>query len=341
MVRMSVPGQQELSLRPGRFEYKRLVWALVISLALHGVGYSGYEFTRKVLPVWMARVKFLAALAHALQAQKQNPPPPPQPTSVPLVFVEVNPQAATAEAPKDAKYYSSQNSKAADASNKADTDTPEIKGEQDKVVKTEDAPRKFTPLQPTPAPPKEEKTELAKENKPAEQAKPKPKIGDLAMAKPTTELQQPDSGRDEHTRPRTIAEAKMRQAQNNNMMPGQKMKQDGGVRNHQDFHAVNARVTGFGEYDRAFIEAVEEHWFSLLDDRNYAYDRTGKVVLQFRLTYDGRVTDMEIVQTTVGQTLAYLCQLAVMDNVPYERWPSDMRRELGDSRNVQFTFYYY
>ncbi len=336
---MSVPGQQELSLRPGRFEYKRLVWALVISLVLHVVGYGGYQFSRNVLPAWMARIKFLSALAHAMQAQKQNPPPPPQPTAVPLVFVEVNPQAATTEAPKDAKYYSSQNSKVADVSNKADTDTPEIKGEQDKVVKADDAPRKFTPLQPSPAP-KDEKSEVAKEDKPAEKAKPKPPVGDLAMAKPTTELQRPDTGTDEHTRPRTITEAKMRQQQNNNMMPGEKMKQEGGVHRHLEISSFDAKSTSYGEYDRAFIEAVEQHWFNLLDDKNYAFDRTGKVVLQFRLTYDGRITDMSIAQTTVGQTLAYLCQLAVMDNVPYEHWPSDMRREIGDSRNIQFTFYY-
>ena len=338
MVRMSVPGQQEMSLRPRRFEYKRLGWALLISLLIHAFLYGGYQFSRNVLPVWMAHVKFLAALAHELQARQQKPPPPPQPTAVPLVFVEVNPQAATAEPPKDAKYYSSQNSKASDSSNKADTDTPEIKGNQDKVVKTDDAPRKFAPLQPSPAP-KEEKTELAKEDKPAEKARPKPPIGDLAMAKPTTELQRPDTGQDEHTRPRTIAEARMRQQRNNNMMPGEKMKQEGGVRHHLEISSFDAKATSFGEYDRAFIEAVEQHWFDLLDDKNYAYDRTGKVVLQFKLTYDGRITDMTM-QSTVGQTLGYVCELAVLDNVPYERWPSDMRHELGNSRTIQFTFYY-
>jgi hypothetical protein len=324
-----------MSLRPGRFEYKRLAWALLISLIVHLFCYGGYEFTRKVLPGWLERIKFLAALAHRLEEKKQTPPPPQQPTQVPLVFVEVNPETATPEPPKDAKYYSSHNSKAANPDTQADTDTPKITGEQEHVAKTEDASRKFTPLQPAP-PPKPD--QVAKEDKPSEQAKPKPPVGDLAMAKPTPALR-PDTGTAEQTRPRTLTEARMRQQQSN-PMPGQKMKQEGGVRRHLQISSLDAKATPFGEYDRAFVEAVEQRWFDLLDSRQFALDRTGKVVLQFRLTYDGRITDMEIAQTTVGETLAYVCRLAVTDPAPYEKWPSDMRREVGDSRNIQFTFYY-
>jgi hypothetical protein len=323
-----------MSLRPGRFEYKRLAWALLISLMIHLVFYGGYEFTRRVLPGWLERVKMLAALGHQLEARKP-PPPPPHPTEPPLMFVEVTPQAATPEPPKDAKYYSSQNSKAANPDADADRDVPRISGTQEHVPKTEDAPRKFTPLQPSPAPKQEP---VAKEEKPAEQARPKPPVGDLAMAKPEPVLR-PDTGKAEQTRPRTLVEAKMRQQQNN-QIPGEKMKQEGGVRHHLEISSVDAKATPFGEYDRAFIDAVEQRWFDLLDSRQFALDRTGKVVLQFRLTYDGRITDMQIAESTVGETLAYVCQRAVTDPAPYEKWPSDMRREIGDSRNIQFTFYY-
>jgi hypothetical protein len=319
-----------MSLRPGRFEYKRLAWALAISLAFHLFCFGGYEFARKVLPGWLEHIRFLAALAHRLEAKRQNPAPP-QLTQPPLVFVEVNPAAATAEPPKDAKYYSSQNSKAANPDNEADKDLPKITGQQVHVPKTEDAPRKFTPLQPSPAP-------AAKEEQQAEQAKPKPAVGDLAMAKPEPKLK-PDTGLAEKTRPRTIVEAKMRE-QENNQMPGQKMKQEGGVRRHLAISSLDTKATLTGAYDRAFIEAVQQHWYDLLDSQQFALDRTGKVVLQFRLNYDGRITDMEIAQTTVGETLAYVCQLAVTDPAPYLKWPADMRREIGDSRNIQFTFYY-
>jgi hypothetical protein len=317
-----------MSLRPGRFEYKRLAWALVISLAFHLMCFGGYEFTRKVLPGWLERVKFLAALAHELELKKKTPPPPP-PSEAPLMFVEVNPAVATPEPPKDAKFYSSQNSKAANPDTEADKDIPKIDGTQEHVPKAEDAPRKFVPLQPSPAPASQEQNE--------ERAKPKPPVGDLAMAKPDPELK-PDIGKAEKTRPRTVAEAKMRQPQN--QLQGQKSKQDGGVRRHQLVPSFDAKVTLFGEYDRAFIDAVQTRWNDLLDSQQFALNRTGKVVLQFRLNYDGRISDMQIAETTVGETLAYVCQLAVTDPAPYMKWPSDMRREIGDSRYIQFTFFY-
>jgi hypothetical protein len=247
-----------------------------------------------------------------------------------LVFVEVNPEVATPEPPKDAKFYSSQNSKAANPDTEADTDTPKIDGTQEHVVKAEDAPRKNTPLQPAPAPPSQEQ--------PEEHAKPKPPVGDLAMAKPNLELQ-PDTGTAEKTRPRTIVEAKMRQPQNNQMQ-GQKIKQDGGVRRRLQISAFDAKATPFGEYDRAFIDAVQTRWNDLLDSQQFALNRTGKVVLKFQLHYDGRISDMEKVDSTVGDTLTYVCQSAIMDPAPYLKWPSDMRREIGDTRSITFTFYY-
>src|SRR5579871_2618676 len=106
-VRMSVTGLEETSLRPGRFEYKRLVWALVISLVIHGGGYGGYRLTRAVLPGLLQRYKILAAVANALH--KKPIAQPLTPSEPPLAFVEVNPTFAAPEPPKDAKYYSSQN----------------------------------------------------------------------------------------------------------------------------------------------------------------------------------------------------------------------------------------
>jgi len=326
-----------MSLRPGRFEYKRLGWALLISLMFHLLCYGGYEFTRTVLPVWMERVKFLAALAHQLEKKKVVTPPPVA-TEPPLMFVEVNPAAATPEPPKNAKYYSSQNSKAANADSQLDTDIPKIAGQQEHVPKTEDAPRKSIPLQPSPAPQKE--AQKAEQEQPAEQAKPKPPVGDLAMAKPEPNLR-PETGTAEQSRPRTLIEAKMRQQQQNNQIPGQKMKQDGGVRHRSILPSLDAIGTSFGEYDRQFIDAVQNHWYDLLDSQQFALNRTGKVVLKFRLHYDGRISDMEMKESTVGETLAYVCELAVTDPAPYAKWPGDMRREIGgDSRDITFTFYY-
>lgn len=320
-------------MRPGRFYNKRLTWALIISLLFHGMCFGGYEFSRTILPGWLARVKILAALAEQLR-KKPAPPAQPQPSEPPLVFVDVDPAAATPEPPKDAKYYSAKNSQAANP-DVADNDIPKITGHQEVVPKAEDIKRAATPLRPS-APPME--AQKGQQEQPAEKAKPKPVVGDLAMAKPEPKPQ-PEPAKEEQTRPRTLVEARMREAQRN-QVTGEKMKQDGGVRRRLSLSAFDAKATPFGAYDQAMIDAIQQRWDSLLDSRQFALDRTGKVVVEFTLHPDGRVSDVNIVSTTVGDTLAYICRLAITDPAPYMAWPTDMRLQIGEERHITFTFSY-
>jgi hypothetical protein len=118
------------------------------------------------------------------------------------------------------------------------------------------------------------------------------------------------------------------------------MKQDGGVRRTLGMVSLDAKATPFGAYDAMLIEAISQRWYTLLDQREYASDSRGRVVLNFRLHYDGRVTEMTVAENTAGEVLGLICQKAVLDPAPYAAWPGDMRRMLGDSRKVQFTFYY-
>jgi hypothetical protein len=105
--------------------------------------------------------------------------------------------------------------------------------------------------------------------------------------------------------------------------------------------SLDAKATPYGEYDRALIQAVQQSWYRLLDDRGYASDSRGKVVLQFVLHPDGRVTDLKVAEnTTTEQLLGIICRIAVEDPAPFQDWPSDMRRMLGDTRRIEFTFYY-
>jgi hypothetical protein len=104
---------------------------------------------------------------------------------------------------------------------------------------------------------------------------------------------------------------------------------------------MDTKATPFGAYDAALVEAISKRWFALLDQRDYASDSRGKVVLQFRLYYDGSVKQMAIAEnSTASEVLGLLCRKAVEDPAPFPAWPSDMRRMLGDMRSIQFTFYY-
>ena len=313
-------GKNFDSLRLNRFENERLILALTISLAAHLLAWGGYEIGREF--------NFWQRLNLAHRAAKMIPPPV-QIAEEPVTFVTVD-QPST-EAPQKAKYFSDKNSKAANPDARRNSDVPQINGRQTDVPTIEDAPRmQVAKVQPSPP------AQQANASQPQQQA-PAIQPGDLTLvakvknllAKPQT-LQQPE-------RPRTIKEALAQQ----NQTPGVPMKQDGGVREHASVPKNNVKLTGFGEYDEKLVAAITQRWWNLLDSQQFALDRTGKVVLHFRLNYDGTISDMKVVENDVGELLGYVCQKAVTDPAPFEKWPSEMRFKLGDSSDIQFTFYYY
>ena len=326
------------SLRLEQVEVSRLAWALALSLAVHILLYGGYHVGNKHhlwqnlhWPAWLQPPKVLTDLL----TRKKLPLQPPQRQDIPLIFVSVNPAQATAEPPKDAKYYSDKNSRAANPEADKITGTPKIDGKQTEVVKTEDIPReKFTPLQPS------RPIQQSQEAQPEIKPKPAYTPGDLTLAKPspTPRTAEGDANEAKPARPRTLKEALARQQ--DSRLPGEKIKQDGGVSRRHEMASLDTKATPFGAYDAALVEAISQRWFTLLDQREYASDSRGKVVLQFRLHYNGRITDMSVADNTAGEVLGLICQKAVLDPAPFAAWPSDMRRTLGDTRNIQFTFYY-
>src|SRR5580765_1331849 len=199
--------RQSQPLRQSQRDFSRIGWAFAISVAFHlfvaGAYHTGNKFgwwDKIHAPQWMRPAKMLTDLLKKKEkAARQSP-------ELPLMFVDVNPAVSTPEPPKESKYYSDKNSKAANPEPDANTDAPKIEGKQTQVVKTEDVPRtKAFPLQPalpppTPAPP----TPQAEP-----EAKPKPTYapGDLVMAKPE-QTERKTEGDAPQPKPRTVAEAK-------------------------------------------------------------------------------------------------------------------------------------
>jgi len=308
-----------------------MVAAFVISLIIHLLLF-GFWRMGKSLGWWDHQATWLLNLTKKLHttqvAARLAPAPPQQPQmrEIPLTFMEVDPTTAVKEAPKDAKFYGAQNAAAANLKpeNKID---PKVDGKQKKIVRAEDVPKPF-PLQPTitPDPPKPE----------PEPPQPKPKgeaPGDLAKL----EFKQPSAQEKPMVRekPRTLADARARK----NMLAGEKVEQDGGAKLHGK-GAFDVKATAFGSYDAAFIAMVQQRWYDLLDTSRFT-QQSGKVVLEFRLMYDGRITDMKVNGNDVGELLGLLCQRAITDPAPFPPWPSDMRRMIGQNfRDVTFTFFY-
>ena len=311
-----------------------LATAFAISLILH-MCFFGFWRVGKQLGWWEHQATWLLNW----HKKRMTKPPRrflkfPEPAAarqpeVRLTFVEVDPSIPQQEAPKDAKFYGTKSTKAANPEETLNTEIPKIDGKQDKIMRTEDVPRpKPFPLQPG--------IQKANDEKEAE---PKPRNldtpGDLAKAKPKTDSVDLGTGEAEkRQRPRTLEEARAR-----NQLAGEKTKVDSGTKIRGRV-SLDVKITPFSSYDAAFIAAVQQRWYDLLDSSQFS-QRSGKVVLEFRLTYDGRITDLKVSDNEVGEILSLLCQRAIMDPAPYARWPDDMRRMIGANyREVTFTFFY-
>jgi outer membrane biosynthesis protein TonB len=304
-----------------------LLLAAIVSLAIHLAIFGGWKLNQRYgwvknnsMPAWLQKMTEKVAPKKILSSQLRE---------VPLIFVDVDPQSSVKESPKDAKFYGAANSKAASAK-KLDSELPEIKGKQDKIIKTtENSTSKAQPLQPSPAPPAENDTQ---ESKP----KQKEVVGDLALAKPQEQNKklegESEAEKKAHSRPRRVEDVKPG-------LRGAKMSQQGGANHLALEPAFNVKVTSFGDYDREFIAAVQQCWYDLLEGRNTV---PGKVVVEFRLNYDGRITDLKVAEnTTHNPMLELICKGAIDKPSPYRKWPTEMRRELkSDTRDVRFTFYY-
>jgi TonB family protein len=257
------------------------------------------------------------------------PPKPVVQNVDPTIFLDVS--QASADAPKQAKYYSDKNSRAANPDANVDSNQPKLNGKQTNVPKTEDTPRPIKAKPTPPTPPEKPVEEKPQEAKPASGLHP----GGLQTGTPADATKPEEQPK---PRPRTVREALAQQA---NQLPGLQMQQDGGVKRRALSSSLDAMATPFGAYDSAIVQAISQRWYDLLDSQSFADSRQGKVTVTFHLNPDGSVTELKISGNTVGDLLGYICQEAIQQAAPFGKWPSDMRRMVGANfREITFTFYY-
>lgn len=94
-------------------------------------------------------------------------------------------------------------------------------------------------------------------------------------------------------------------------------------------------------YDAEVVNAINQRWNDLLSKSAFRTDRTGKVVIEFRLRSNGSVGNFKIVENSAGILLGYVCKKAITDVAPFKSWPPEMVKGIGaDYREITFTFYY-
>jgi outer membrane biosynthesis protein TonB len=159
----------------------------------------------------------------------------------------------------------------------------------------------------------------------------KPLTGDLTVGTPEAEKKQPAQRKGEawaQVRPKSIT-------------PAADLVKKASPRITMNDASVDALASPFGEYDSAIIAAIKKHWLYLLQQDDYVRGNYGKVVLEFRMHADGRITDLRITDNEVTDLLSIICQRSILAPAPYRPWPPSMRRTMGlGYREVRFTFYY-
>ncbi len=399
--------------RSRREENDVLASALVLSLILHVAFYFCWEIGRRVDPGKSALLDWMKKLDPSRLIVKPKPREEIyQQRAMNFTFAEVNPNAVSEKAPKDAKYYGAKSSLAANPDPSDKSHQAKIDGKQDRTIKVVDVPRErspapapaskptaptppkqpeskpapkteskrtpeqppkttpkseskpepkpILPLKPTPRPvPKPPSVKMAKAKTPFPPLKPpqprQPKVEKMkavppppeqpkveppraiAPAKPLIPIQKPaPKTSQEQPRPRTLSEARARSAAAK-MLVGERMRQDGGVQ-RRGVASLDVMGTSFGGYDASLTHAIQQKWFQLMGGRSTP---RGHAIIKFRQHHDGRVTNVEVVESNVGEILTVFCQMAISEPSPYARWPSDMRRQFQqDYRDVTFTFHY-
>lgn len=248
-----------------------------------------------------------------------------QEQEVPLMFIEVTPQSEEVEPSPNAKYYSSASTRASNPDPVlVSKEEPRIHGVEQEMIRTTEKtrmqPEEMNPIQEDSGDRVHQEIEPETSNRPLFASKP----SDLGVG-----------SAEEKPRPRTLKEAKK-----NISLIGTPTEQKGGVHRHSLVPQMDVRGTPFGNYDAAFIAAVQKRWYDLID-ASAIVTAAGKVVIIFKLYHDGRIDSVQEVSSTVNTLQGLLCQKAITDPAPYSPWPSELRRAVqGDVREVKFTFYY-
>ena len=271
-------------------------------------------------------------------------------------FVPVDPKTATPEPPKKpTPLFSNANSRAAqEEPAKGEQPQSVIDGQNDLIPGSFNHPTPPAQTQPTAASktlspvdlqPKKtirkptasiavnptgtsvKKSKLAALNDPLEPAN---VLGQPVPLKPETAL--PDE-----PRPTTLAEPNQRLAAAA-MQASQKMKQDSDAQRKPPA-SLNVRLTGYGDYDARFVNAVRLAWMQYRAKPGWFQPRT--VVVRFKLHHDGTITDLAVGENSAKTIQAYYCRQALEIPGPFAKWTDTMRREIGvDFRPCQFTFRY-
>lgn len=103
--------------------------------------------------------------------------------------------------------------------------------------------------------------------------------------------------------------------------------------------AIDATFSEFGEYEQQFYAAVQTGWYQEIEFFQ-PIDTATRVHVRFTLHADGRVTEVEAVQTTASEIATLICETAISKRSPFRPWTKEMVQVFGRERELNVVFHY-
>ena len=103
--------------------------------------------------------------------------------------------------------------------------------------------------------------------------------------------------------------------------------------------AIDATFSEFGEYEQQFYAAIQTGWYQEIEFFQ-PIDTATRVQVRFTIHSDGRVTDVEAVQTTASEIATFICETALTKRSPFRPWTKEMVQVFGQQRTLNVMFHY-
>ena len=117
-------------------------------------------------------------------------------------------------------------------------------------------------------------------------------------------------------------------------LPSEPMRSPG-----RGYTTFDKRSSPFPDYDEKMVRTIEKRWLELTP--RIQMRGRGEVVVEFKLNAEGGVADVHVRPTRLLGIGVEICQQAILESAPFDPWPAEMRRVLGDrTREITFTFNY-
>jgi len=103
--------------------------------------------------------------------------------------------------------------------------------------------------------------------------------------------------------------------------------------------AIDATFSEFGEYQQQFYAAIQTGWYQEIEFFQ-PIDTATRVHVRFTLHADGRVEEVETVQTNASEIATFICETAITKRSPFRPWTKEMVQVFGQQRTLHVVFHY-